>query len=119
MYNSENLKHCLYTSEDGGVYGEGNHVINLRNSKGLITKSFIMMDTNSYTDEDPLGIRWIYDNIHEDQIEWYRNVINTNNSYNQSTPGDRLEEEGKAGRAEHGARFHRKRNKGEIIFSAS
>lgn len=41
------------------------------------------------------------------------------NSYNQSTPGDRLEEEGKAGRAEHGARFHRKRNKGEIIFSAS
>lgn len=84
MYNSENLKHCLYTSEDGGVYGEGNHVINLRNSKGLITKSFIMMDTNSYTGEDPLGIRWIYDNIHEDQIEWYRNVINTNNNYNQN-----------------------------------
>lgn len=84
MYNSENLKHCLYTSNDGGVYGEGNHVINLRNSKGLITKSFIMMDTNAYTDEDPLGIGWVYDNIHQDQIEWYKGVIDSNNKYNNT-----------------------------------
>ena len=41
------------------------------------------------------------------------------NSYNQRAPGDRLEEEEKAGRVEYGVRFHRKWNKGEIIFSAS
>ena len=82
MYEDEALKYCLFTSDDGGVYGEGNHVINVKNSKGLITKSIIMMDTNAYTDEDPLGINWIYDNIHEDQIQWYRGVIGKYNKYN-------------------------------------
>ena len=84
MYDDESLERCLFTSDDGEVYGECNHEINVRNSKGLITKSLIMMDTNSYTEEDPLGIMWDYDNIHEDQIEWYRGVINKNNSYNQA-----------------------------------
>ena len=69
MYEDESLKYCLFDSNDGGIYGEGNHVINVRNTSGLITKTVIMMDTNAYTDEDPLGINWIYDNIHEDQIE--------------------------------------------------
>ncbi len=96
MYEDEGLKYCLFSSEDGGVYGECNHIINVKNGQGLITKSIIMMDTNSYTDEDPLGIRWIYDNIHADQIEWYRNSINELNEYNRelldSIPeGERLE----------------------------
>ena len=43
-----------------------------------------MMDTNSYTDEDPLGIFWIYDNIHEDQIDWYREVVEYWSSYNKT-----------------------------------
>lgn len=84
MYDDDNLKYCLFTADDGDVYGEGNHVINVRNSLGLITKSVIMMDTNSYTDEDPLGIKWIYDNIHEDQIEWYRAVVNKYSDYNNN-----------------------------------
>jgi len=84
MYEDENMKYCLFDSDDGGIYGEGNHVINVKNSSGLITKSLIMMDTNAYTDEDPLGINWIYDNIHEDQIEWYRGVIEKYSAYNQS-----------------------------------
>ena len=84
MYEDEDMKYCLFDSDDGGIYGEGNHVINVKNSSGLITKSLIMMDTNAYTDEDPLGINWIYDNIHEDQIEWYRGVIEKYSAYNQS-----------------------------------
>ena len=84
MYEDEDLKYCLFTADDGGIYGEGNHVINVKNSKGLITKSVIMMDTNAYTDEDPLGINWIYDNIHADQIEWYRNRIEKYNAYNSA-----------------------------------
>ncbi len=83
MYEDEDMEYCLFDSDDGGIYGEGNHVINVRNSSGLITKSVIMMDTNAYTDEDPLGINWIYDNIHEDQIEWYRGVIEKYSEYNQ------------------------------------
>lgn len=77
-------EYCLFSSDDGGVYGECNHLINLRNSTGLVTQSFIMMDTNAYTSEDPLGILWIYDNIHPDQIEWYEDRINQLNEYNRT-----------------------------------
>ncbi len=84
MYDDDSLEYCLFTSDDGGVYGECNHVINVKNSQGLVTKSLIMMDTNSYTDEDPLGIFWIYDNIHEDQIDWYREVVEYWSSYNST-----------------------------------
>lgn len=83
MYEDESLKYCLFDSDDGGIYGEGNHVVNVKNTRGLITKSIIMMDTNAYTDEDPLGINWIYDNIHEDQIEWYRNTVTKYSEYNK------------------------------------
>ena len=85
MYEDESLKYCLFSSDDGDVYGDCNHVINVRNSMGLISKSIIMMDTNSYTDDDPLGFSWIYDNIHEDQIDWYRGVVEKYSAYNQLT----------------------------------
>ena len=82
MYDDESLKYCLFDSDDGSIYGEGNHAITVRNSDNYITQSIIMMDTNSYTDEDPLGIKWIYDNIHEDQIEWYRSTIESHDKHN-------------------------------------
>lgn len=82
MYENETLKYCLFSRGPEDIYGEGHHVINVRNSLGLITKSFIMMDSNAYLDEDPLGLAWKYDNIHEDQIEWYRETVNSLNEYN-------------------------------------
>ena len=85
MYEDESLKYCLFSSDDGDVYGDCNHVINVRNSVGLISKSIIVMDTNSYTDDDPLGFSWIYDNIHKDQIDWYRGVVEKYSAYNQLT----------------------------------
>lgn len=84
MYENESLEHCLFTDDDGNTYGYGNHVINVKNTKGLITKTLVMMDTNSYTEEDPLGLLWDYDNIHEDQIEWYRGVIDNYSSQNRA-----------------------------------
>ena len=84
MYDSEDLKYCLFTTDDGDVYGDCNHVINVRNTQGLVSKSVIVMDTNSYTDEDPMGFGWVYDNIHEDQIEWYRGVVNRYSDYNKT-----------------------------------
>lgn len=82
MYENEDLKYCLFDKGPDDIFGECNHVINVKNSHGLITKSMIMMDSNSYTDEDPLGIFWIYDNIHEDQIAWYKSTIEKYNAYN-------------------------------------
>ena len=82
MYESEELKYCLFSKGPEDIFGECNHIINLRQSDGLISKSFIMMDSNSYTDEDPLGIKWIYDNIHEDQVDWYKAQIEKLNQHN-------------------------------------
>ena len=93
MYESEDLKYCLFDRGPEDIFGECNHVINVRNSKGLVTKTAIMMDTNSYTDEDPLGTDWIYDNIHEDQINWYKNTISSLNEYNASVLAEMDESE--------------------------
>ena len=42
------------------------------------------MDTNAYTDDDPLGLGWEYDNIHQDQIDWYKGKITDLSDYNKS-----------------------------------
>jgi hypothetical protein len=74
MYDDEALEYCLFIP-DGDLSGEGNHVINVKNTAGLITESFYMIDTHSYTDKDPLGIMWDYDYVKEDQIAWYKGKI--------------------------------------------
>ena len=91
MYEDEALEYCLFSSGPEDIFGECNHVINVRNSAGLVTKSLIMMDTNAYEWWDPIGILWDYDNIHEDQIEWYKATIKGLNEYNKSVL-DTLEE---------------------------
>ena len=82
MYESEDLKYCLFDRGPEDIFGECNHVVNVRNSKGLVTKSLIMIDSNAYTDDDPLGTDWIYDSIHQDQIDWYKSTIANLNAYN-------------------------------------
>lgn len=84
MYEDKDLKYCLFDKGPSEIYGEGNHVINIKNSLGLVTKSFIMMDSNAYTGDDPLGLLWHYDNIHENQIKWYKETVEYYNSYNKS-----------------------------------
>ncbi|MBR5144682.1 MAG: metallophosphoesterase [Clostridia bacterium] len=95
FYSENSLTYCLFNRGPEDVYGECNHMINVRNSDGLITQTVIMMDSNSYTDEDPLGFNWIYDNIHQDQIEWYRSSIEAYNAHNAAIleGGDYSDEE--------------------------
>ena len=47
-----------------------------------------MIDSNSYTDEDIFGFNWVYDNIHQDQIDWYRDTIESYNAHNKSINPD-------------------------------
>ena len=75
MYSDESLEYCLFSAGPDNVFGECNHVINVKNSLGLVTSSFVMIDSNAYTDKDVLGLGWDYDNIHDDQIEWYRQNV--------------------------------------------
>lgn len=70
LYADTSLKYCLMADDDG-LSGVGNHVINVKNTDGLVTESLYMIDTHAYTDDDPLGIKWDYDYVKEDQIAWY------------------------------------------------
>ena len=72
FYTDPEYTHCLYEPGPEEVDGFGNHIINVKNSDGLITQSLIMLDSHAYTDDDPLGVRWLYENIHENQVDWYR-----------------------------------------------
>jgi 3',5'-cyclic AMP phosphodiesterase CpdA len=84
FYEDEELKYCLFDSGPDDVYGECNHAITVRSTDGIITKSIIMIDSNAYMEEDVFGFGWIYDNIHQDQIDWYRNTIESHNAHNKS-----------------------------------
>ena len=83
FYSSEDFKYCLYTAGPDDVDGYGNQIINVKNSDGIITQSLYVFDSHSYTDGDFLGIFWKYDNIHENQVQWYKdNVIAYNEQNN-------------------------------------
>ena len=75
MYADESNKFCLFSKGPDDVDGTGNHYFNVKNSEGKITQQLIFMDSHSYTDEDPLGIFWKYDNIHQNQVDWYEKVV--------------------------------------------
>lgn len=75
--------HSLMRKGAEGVDGYGNQVFNIINSDGMITRSIFTLDSHAYVDGDILGIFWKYDNIHENQIEWYRSVIEENNKHNR------------------------------------
>ncbi len=85
FYAGEEFKYCLFEAGPEDVDGYGNQVINVKNSDGVITQSLFMFDSHSYVDGDYLGILWKYDNIHENQVEWYKNTINTLNAQNNET----------------------------------
>ena len=80
MYADEDLEGCLFSHTPEGVSGEGNHVINVKNTAGEITKSLFMIDSHSYIRQDLIGglidsLMWNYDVIKQDQVDWYEDMI--------------------------------------------
>jgi 3',5'-cyclic AMP phosphodiesterase CpdA len=83
------LKYCLYQSGYSGIQngyengendaGYGNTVIEVKNGLGVITQSLILFDSHSYEK----GFLHDYDHIHQCQIDWYANQINSLNSMNK------------------------------------
>lgn len=82
LYSSEESKYCVFENGPDDVDGYGNQVINIKNSEGIITQSLYVFDSHSYVDGDVLGIMWKYDNIHENQVEWYKSTVNALNEQN-------------------------------------
>ncbi len=84
FYSNEDFKYCLYEAGPENVDGYGNHIIEVKNSKGIITQALIMLDSHAYTDGDIFGIQWKYDNIHKNQVEWYKTEIERMNAENSA-----------------------------------
>lgn len=76
-------KYCLFQRGPEAVSGEGNYAINVKNSDGVITRSFILLDSHAYPENDKWGLSEEYDNIHEDQVEWYTATVNDLNTLNK------------------------------------
>ncbi len=85
FYGDSDFKYCLFQKGPDDVDGYGNQVINVKNSNGIITQSFYIFDSHSYTDNDYFGIMWKYDNIHENQVAWYKDNVNMLNAQNNET----------------------------------
>ena len=84
MYEDSMQEYCLFSSGPDDIYGECNHVINVKNSKGIVTESLIMIDSNAYTEDDVFGLGWDYDCIHDDQVAWYEGVIELYSAENKA-----------------------------------
>ena len=85
FYSNPDFKYCLFEDDDNGIYGCGNSVINVKNSQGIITQSIFTIDSNAYTGETLIEtLAWEYDNIHEDQVQWYKTTVESNQEYNKN-----------------------------------
>ena len=84
---AKNSKYCLFQKGPEDVDGVGNQIINIKNSKGLVTQSLYLFDSHSYTDNDYFGIMWKYDNMHENQVEWYKTTLARTNAQNAQIAG--------------------------------
>ncbi len=83
FYENEEYEHCLFSAGPEDVDGFGNHVIEVKNSDGIITQGLIMIDSQAYVKNDIItSILGHYDNIHENQVEWYEAEIKRMNKEN-------------------------------------
>lgn len=82
LYGSEDYKYCIFENGPDDVDGLGNQIVNVKNSDGIITQALYILDSHSYVDGDVLGIMWKYDNIHENQVQWYKDTIKALNAEN-------------------------------------
>ena len=75
LWGAENLQYSLFKKGPADVDGFGNYIIKVKGTDGIVKNAFFLIDSHDYTDGDVLGIQWKYDNIHENQIEWYKNNV--------------------------------------------
>ena len=84
FYESEEFKYCLFQSGPEDVDGYGNHTIEVKNSKGIITQAIILIDSQAYIKDNIIeSIKGTYDNIHPNQVEWYESEILRMNAENE------------------------------------
>lgn len=85
FYSDEEYKYCLFQPGPEDVDGYGNHTIEVKNSKGIITQALILIDSQAYVNDNIIeSIKGTYDNIHPNQVQWYEDEINRMNAENKA-----------------------------------
>lgn len=79
-YLNSGLKRCLFQRGPKDVDGEGNYVINVKNSSGIITQSLFILDSHAYSK----GFFRDYDNLHQNQVDWYESEVKRLTEINKS-----------------------------------
>ena len=89
FYENEDYKYCLFQAGPEDVDGYGNHTIEVKNSKGIITQAIILIDSQAYIEDNIIeSIKGTYDNIHPNQVEWYESEIKRMNAENEKINKD-------------------------------
>lgn len=85
FYENEDYKYCLFQSGPEDVDGYGNHTVEVKNTKGVITQAIILIDSQAYVKDNIIeSIKGTYDNIHENQVQWYESEILRMNAENKA-----------------------------------
>ena len=89
FYEKEEYKYCLFQAGPESVDGYGNHVIEVKNSNGIITQAMVLIDSQAYVNDTIIeSIKGTYDNVHENQVAWYETEINRMNAENKELNKD-------------------------------
>lgn len=88
FYLMETWENCLYEPGDSDVDGLGNYVINIQDSSGIMTHSLYLLDSHAYVAESFLGLDQKYDNIHQNQVDWYKGEVERLDKINSQRGGD-------------------------------
>lgn len=80
LYSRDEYKYCLFKSEFSDTESKApsvsNQAILVKNTSNEITKVLLMIDSNAYVDTSLAStINWLYDVVHEEQIDWARELI--------------------------------------------
>lgn len=83
LYENEEYKYCLFQAGPEEADGYGNHTVEVKNSKGVITQAIILIDSQDYVNSNIIeSIKGTYDNVHPNQVEWYESEILRMNAEN-------------------------------------
>ena len=73
--DTDKYPHCLIQAGPEDVDGVGNQIVNIVNSDGVITRTLFSMDSHAYAKGHIPAIRLRYDNLHQNQIDWYEKSV--------------------------------------------
>lgn len=81
---------CLYEAGDSDVDGYGNYAINIQDTDGVITHTMYLLDSHAYVAGSFLGLDQQYDNIHQNQVNWYAQEVERLDNVNAARGGEAI-----------------------------